>query len=391
MSPTPTNPEGDLERLVKAGFRVSLHSDVLVVEPVAYRRSDGGISTGKIVLPCAIGPGATGAPSTHQVWWDGEKPHREDGQVTRAYLGEEERTWSGGATSNHSFSHKPQSGYSSYYQAVRNYAKILADDAGVDWHPSTGPGELKVSGESQLQQRETGLARIGLSDLEAVYGTQRVAIIGAGGTGGYIMDLVAKCPVKSIQIYDDDVIEHHTGLRWPGSHPPSERDLGTSKSEYLARRYSEWHKHITGYAMRVNREKAGQIETQADVVFIAIDDGESRGEIVAGIDQRKTVIDCGVDISRNSAGLVGTSRVTRMGHETESVEAVRRRLPVAKHENEEYERNQQLAEMNALNACFAVLAWKESIGIYASWGAGEHRKFWTETNTMMNYDIGTKL
>ena len=392
MSPTQTSPKGDLERLAAHGFTVTVENDVTTVEPIAYRSKNGGASAGRLVVPCALGPEESGRPSSHQAWWDGEPPCKVGGQLTRVYLNDEQRTWTAGVKTHHSFSHKPAEGYPDYYSLVRTYAKIIAEDGDLQWRPTTREaGEVRRIGESTLTQQETGLARIGLADLAAVYQEQRVSIVGTGGTGCFILDLVSKCPVRQIRIYDHDIIERHTALRWPGPTPPPEIYYGTPKSEYLALQYSKWHRDVKGYRQKVDRDSASRVATVSDCVFVAIDDGESRREIIEGIGAGTTVIDCGVDIARNTAGLVGTARVSRLQASDERREDVKARLPVERKENAEYRQNQQLAEMNALNACLAVLAWKESIGIYASWGAGEHRKYWTETNTSRNYEVRSEL
>ena len=46
---------------------------------------------------------------------------------------------------------------------------------------------------------------------------QSIAIIGLGGTGAYILDLVAKTPVKGIHLLDSDYIEWHNFIRAPGA------------------------------------------------------------------------------------------------------------------------------------------------------------------------------
>ena len=59
--------------------------------------------------------------------------------------------------------------------------------------------------------------RAGISDLNMKFEGQKIAIIGIGGTGSYILDLIAKTNVAEIHIYDGDVFQLHNAFRAPGA------------------------------------------------------------------------------------------------------------------------------------------------------------------------------
>ncbi len=61
----------------------------------------------------------------------------------------------------------------------------------------------------------TSRARIGAVSDKIRLG--KVAIIGIGGTGAYILDAVAKTPVKQIHLNDGDTMLTHTAFRAPGA------------------------------------------------------------------------------------------------------------------------------------------------------------------------------
>jgi tRNA A37 threonylcarbamoyladenosine dehydratase len=44
----------------------------------------------------------------------------------------------------------------------------------------------------------------------------RVAIVGLGGTGSYVLDLVVKTPVREIHAFDGDWFVQHNAFRSPG-------------------------------------------------------------------------------------------------------------------------------------------------------------------------------
>jgi tRNA A37 threonylcarbamoyladenosine dehydratase len=45
----------------------------------------------------------------------------------------------------------------------------------------------------------------------------------AGGTGSYVLDFVAKTPVKEIHLFDGDIFDQHNAFRAPGA--PSGEEL----------------------------------------------------------------------------------------------------------------------------------------------------------------------
>ncbi len=56
-------------------------------------------------------------------------------------------------------------------------------------------------------------------------------------------------------------------------------------------------------------------------------------------------------------------------------------------ENNEYSRNIQIAEMNALNAALAVIHWKKLIGFYVDPGRERFTSYSVSTNEIVNGEI----
>ena len=54
---------------------------------------------------------------------------------------------------------------------------------------------------------------------------QRIAIIGLGGTGAYVLDLVAKTPVMEIHLLDSDHMNWHNFMRAPSAPTAEEVEL----------------------------------------------------------------------------------------------------------------------------------------------------------------------
>src|SRR5207302_11190786 len=61
---------------------------------------------------------------------------------------------------------------------------------------------------------------------------ETVSIIGVGGTGSYILDFVAKAPVREIRLFDEDEFLQHNAFRAPGAPSLEElREVHPARSE----------------------------------------------------------------------------------------------------------------------------------------------------------------
>ena len=64
---------------------------------------------------------------------------------------------------------------------------------------------------------DTASGRAGIGAISEQLATGPVAIVGLGGTGSYILDLVAKTPVREIHLFDGDRFGQHNAFRSPGA------------------------------------------------------------------------------------------------------------------------------------------------------------------------------
>jgi hypothetical protein len=56
--------------------------------------------------------------------------------------------------------------------------------------------------------------------------------------------------------------------------------------------------------------------------------------------------------------------------------------------NEDYDRNIQIADLNALNAALAVIKWKKMFGFYRDLEREHFTAYAIDTNTLINEDKG---
>lgn len=394
MSATPTNHDGGLDRVIQAGLDYEIEGDVLMVGPVPYRQRDGSVAHGYLICHLEREGERIATPNDHTAHWVAdEKPYTADGRSLDNELVHDvsSRDWPNGHVSICGMSRKPPgSGYPDYGQKMLAYARSIARHTGKNWKRDiTGTGAV-IEGNNMVDQ-ETGLTRSAIGDLDQLFKQEKLAVIGAGGTGGYIVDLIAKCNVASIVIYDDDVVSQHTQLRWPGVVSRRVVEEGQNKAEYLARVYaSRTNRNIAGKARRVRKSDLTYLKDRT-MVFVAIDRGPDRRKILTGLAELGVnFIDCGIDMHRYPDGLTASARVTRTARDDDyqTRHSLAEQTPGRDTGEDIYEVAIQSGDVNALNATLAVIAWKQSIGFYRDNPRHRRMKLHVASGRWVGHDSG---
>jgi hypothetical protein len=193
-----------------------------------------------------------------------------------------------------------------------------------------------------------------------------VAIVGLGGSGAYVLDLLAKTPIREIHLFDGDVFSQHNAFRAPGAASLAQLQAAPMKVDYFARIYGEMRNGLVPVAEYLDGDTADRLATM-DFVFLCLDRNGSKRALVAALETYGIAfIDVGMGVEEADAGLIGVLRVTT------SAPGMRRhvwdqgRIPFAEPGPQDlYARNIQIADLNALNAALAVLRWKKLRGFYA--------------------------
>lgn len=105
------------------------------------------------------------------------------------------------------------------------------------------------------------------------FGTKKVSVIGAGATGSKIVMQLAKLGVKNIDVWDDDLIEHHNIPNQEyGNH-----QVGQLKVQALY----ELVKQTTGTEINIYPEKflGNNNQELGEIVFLLVDTMEARKNI----------------------------------------------------------------------------------------------------------------
>jgi tRNA A37 threonylcarbamoyladenosine dehydratase len=183
-----------------------------------------------------------------------------------------------------------------------------------------------------------------------------------GGTGAYILDLLAKTPVAEIHLFDDDVLYAHNAFRSPGAASLDEVKESPTKVDYLFKKYDPIRRNIFAHSIRIASDNIDELRTMS-IVFIAIDSGPAKKVIIDSLlANRIPFIDCGMGVRRVENSLGGQLRVTTVieGHSSH----IANRISFGDENDNEYDWNIQTADLNMMNAAMAVIKWKKLAGYY---------------------------
>ena len=233
---------------------------------------------------------------------------------------------------------------------------------------------------------DTASARQHTTDLAEELKDEKVAIVGVGGTGSYILDFVAKTWVKDIHLFDGDEFLQHNAFRAPGAFVREELCEAPNKAVFHERRYSRMRRRVVAFPVQVDETNVQRLGDY-DTVFVCIDGGSIKGKILETCLSRGVlVIDCGMGVKRTREGgpLGGTIRVTTClqndhDHTKHCID-----LSAVGDPDDEYERNAQMAELNALNAALAIIRWKKIRGVYSDHGRELHALYVLDGNRLVN-------
>lgn len=363
----------DLSRLRADGYDVTIgKSRHLLVSDVPYVNSRREVKRGIIVSDLDLAGEETVPPKSHVVFFVGEYPCNVDGsplpgvsQNTNQQLGE-------GLTPNHQISRKPMTGptpgqYPDYYKKISTYIAIICNPArAIDPKASaiTHPVVVPDEGESVFNYLDTAATEAGIGVANSQLEGGKVGIVGVGGTGSYVLDLVAKTPVSEIHLFDADVFLNHNAFRCPGA--PSQDDLSKKqkKVNYLAALYSRMRKNIIPHDCFIDEGTVEQLKGMS-FIFLCIDKGVGKRLIVERLEEWGiSFIDAGMGIQLGEDNTIG-GIVTATTSTANKRDHLRGRVAFTDGEAaNEYSRNVQIADLNALNAALAVVKWKKLCGYY---------------------------
>lgn len=307
----------DLKRLQDEGYDISTQGAVVLVRYVPYLTSEKEIKRGTLVSTLVLADDVTINPvEDHAAFFAGEKPHNASGSAIGIVIGENLQRAYGGVAVNIHMSAKPKTGdpkYRDYHHKISTYVRILSRPARkVDPRATarTNPVIVEDEEETVFNYVDSASSRAGLDELTDKLKVGSVAIVGLGGTGAYVLDLLAKTPIGKIHLYDRDLFHQHNAFRAPGAPTNKELAQRLKKVRRFGQIYSAMRREIIEHDYNVDATNVDELH-EMDFVFIAIDNGKARKLIAENLEGFDVgFIDVGLGVKEKNEALVGMIRTS---------------------------------------------------------------------------------
>jgi hypothetical protein len=362
MSRQLINLNSDLKLLLDEGYDIEVRSGHLLVKSIPYVNAQRKVLRGTLVTPLGdVNGDKLQPPSSHTAFFTGEHPCRPDGTpIEQIKHSTETKTLAEDVTVNHMFSARPQPDgrYRDYHHKMTTYighisgpARSIDPEATAQTFLVAEPVEI----DSPFNYLDTATTKAGIGAVTARLSKKRIAIAGLGGTGSYVLDLVAKTPVTEIHLYDGDRFGNHNAFRSPGAPSLEELKERPLKVSYFKDRYAKMHRGIVAHDYYLNKNNVAELRA-VDFVFLCMDGGNEKRDIVQRLEEWAVpFIETGMGVQLVDGALKGMLRVTTNKKWV--------RFSEGGVEND-YSNNIQIADLNMLNAALAVNKWKRFCGFY---------------------------
>jgi len=369
----PWSHSDDLARLIAQGYELELTGDgYLLVHQVPYLDDQRGVHRGIIVTKLDLNGDVTVNPvQDHVGYFIGSTPYRWNGErvtpLTDANLRlADDRV----ATFAMSLKCPTAPLYPDYFAKIEYHVENIAAEAReVDQNVTARTGGTCIINRDDwpFEYADTASGRAGIGAINERLAGQRIALIGLGGTGSYILDLVAKCPVAAIHLYDTDIFSSHNAFRAPGAASLDEVRRGIPKVERYAEIYSRMKRHVVAHPYNIDASNVAEL-ADMDFVFLAMEGGATKLAIVEALEgMGKPFVNASLGVKKPGNADQLQAIVEMNASTVDDRQTLRRTVDFGELDPEDvYQENIQVAELNALNATMAVLWWKKWSGVYVS-------------------------
>ena len=376
----------------QTGFSVEIESDVVRAIQLPCLLAGGAVSTCTIEKsydPTSGKPDNRIGGDVHAVRITTDERH--DGRVYYAngnpiesYIGGDGKSWSNISIKKGAQGSPEEDGSAS--DLIHRYAKQIVGAVSAAGHSEI----VSFDKQGPFKIPNTFEARAAIGPVQDRIRDERIAIIGLGGTGAYVLDLIVKTPVMEIHLLDSDNVKWHNFMRAPGAPTAEEiescRKAHLNKVDYYHSKYASLREGIYSHVVRVDSTSMLNQFLSAhpiDFAFVCIDqltdsDSPRQDAVYSALSEANVpFIDSGVSITVEERSVRGS--VTTSTYAAGSLEW-RDAIPNARVEgNIPGYRNIQLPEVNALAASLAVMEWRRCTEQYASESASFLHKFRLET------------
>ena len=381
------NHSADLQLLLKDGYEMEIvEQGFLLIHNVPYVTPEKVVRRGTLVSNLYHSGGQTIKPQWHAAFFFGEYPSSAEGAKLNFVVSEAKTAISEKYTADFILSAKAD--YADHYQKMISYLKLLTHQA-EELEPGVTAATYKVyepvEADSVFEYADTNSTKALIHPITAKLKGQKVAIIGLGGTGSYILDMLAKTPVSEIHLFDGDTFFQHNAFRAPGAASKTKLYERLKKTDYFQEIYAHMHKGIVSHPYELSADMLAELDTMT-TVFLAMDPSPVKKLIIDYLVSRKIpVFHTGIGLQDVDGAIRGQVKVTTIVHEHYAHAASK--ISFAEPDDNIYEQNIQIADLNALNAILAVIRWKKMFGFYKDHDSEYFSNYVIYTNEIHNSEL----
>jgi molybdopterin/thiamine biosynthesis adenylyltransferase len=385
----------DLLALRAEKYNISVRNGYLLIRDVPYVTSnrevrEDGVLVSTLDTQVVEGQQRTAKPTTHVTYWVGEHPCHINGEKIRNFENPSDaQDFGNGLRVNFTFSAKAD--YRDYVHKMQAYlgwivgeAQKIKPEATAQTNPVYATDAVD---DDVFNYIDTASSRVHIGADNEKLENHRLAIIGLGGTGSYVFDLVAKTRVAEIRLFDDDEFDPHNAFRAPGAWSLAELEQKKKKVTNLTEIYSKLRrKGVVPHPVKLNANNLHLLDG-IHFAFLCMDGGKDKQAIVEWLVAHKIpFIDVGIGIIRAPEGLQGIVQIVTAT--PGKYDHVLQRISFGADEEaeNEYATNIQVAELNSLNAALAVIRWKRLLGFYRDAGKEHFSSYQIATGELCNED-----
>lgn len=365
----------DIRRLVEKGYAIAFDGAHMIVRDIPYLDNECNLQWGAFVAKLVFIDQERIQQDDHQIYFTGSAPYNLDGTPVQNLAGGPHSILLSDASKDivvqRSFSNKLKVNgqtvnYVDFFDKIENYVVNIAGPAMNKYGetPYTFRAVQGITPSSIFKFQDTLTSRAEISDLSCRLENDVIAIIGLGGTGSYLLDYMVKTTVKEIRAFDMDEYHVHNAFRSPGK--LDESDLGKTKAEVYLSRYSNFRDGLCITPKFIDSSSDVEL-SGVTFAFVCVDKGSARSSIMdVLIAKGIPFIDVGMGLSRSQNGsLKGMMRVTYFP--VGNAQKIRDEQLVDSQDGPEniYRSNIQISEINAMNAGFAVMRYKQVRSFFA--------------------------
>lgn len=378
----------DLQKLRNQGLDLDIQHGYLLIKDVPYVNANREVKLGTLVSRLELNGDIANKPNDHVAYWVGEHPCHSTGAVIATIQNPSApQDLGNGIKVDYTFSAKAE--YRDYHHKMTTYIGRITGEAQVIDAAATAetyPVIPTEENESVFKYQDTASSRVNIGNFNEKLAGQRIGIVGLGGTGSYVLDLITKTCVKEIHLFDGDVFSQHNAFRTPGAASIDELRIKPSKVTYLESVYAKMRRGLVTHELYMDSSTSNQL-AGLDFVFLCLDRGASKKAIVATLIQLGIpFIEVGMGVVRSNDSLSGIIRVVTGTKEVHDQLLNKINFSEGDVPEDEYSTNIQIAELNALNACLAVIRWKKVFGFYRDSSDAHFISYSIAANEMVNED-----